>query len=114
MLPHTRAFTRDGCIVGARLVTYRHLRDHYRCRDCGGRILAKARWNDAADATDYWAECADCGGRDFVSEWHYQRQVEDFGEIVDALPDDLRALVAPERDRPDVSAAQAIADLFGP
>lgn len=109
MLPHTRDFTRWGCTIGARLVTYRQMEDNYVCNVCGGRVVSKAR--HTADGSNYYAECAQCQGRDFISAWLYDKQAHEFTFVVDELPDDLKALFTAAH-QPNVSAEQAISELF--
>lgn len=108
MLRHTRDFTRSGCTVGARLVTYRQLEDRYVCNACGGRIVSKAR--HSTNGSNYYAECAQCQARDFVSIYQYDKQTREFPFVVDELPDELKVLFTVAR--PTVSAEQAISELF--
>ena len=109
MLSHTRDFTRHGCTVGARLVTYGQLEDRYVCNVCGGSIVSKAR--HSKNGSSYYAECAACGGQDFISAWLYDRQAREFPFVVDELPDDLKALFTAAH-QPKVTAEQAISELF--
>jgi DNA-directed RNA polymerase subunit RPC12/RpoP len=110
MLPHTRCPTRDGCIVGARLVTWEQIEQHYVCRECGGRPVHHiVRVND--QTVDY-AECADCGNRDFTSSAFYQRQLADAPTIFFGLPPELKALF-PQSEPLDITVDEAIADLYG-
>ena len=111
MLPHTRDFTRDGCTVGARLVTYRQLESQYVCNECGGRILTRATWDERRQETNWHAQCAECGSTDFVSVREYERQLAAFPLIVRELPEDLRALFD-TGPKETVTAEQAIAELF--
>ena len=107
---HTTDFTRDGCTVGARRVTYQALEQWYVCRECGGKPVHHiGRVND--QPLD-WAECGDCKGRDFIPQWLYSRQCREYGEIVDHLPDELRELF-PSPEPLNIDAEQAIADLYG-
>jgi len=112
MLPHTRDFTRDGCTVGARLVTYAQLEEHYVCNDCGGKVIHQGRWSEEHQVSVDWAECAICKGRDFISAGHYERQFADFPNIVHNLPDELKALFAPTEPRRVLTADAAIAELY--
>lgn len=107
---HTRDFDRRGCVVGARFVPYQRLQQYYVCRECGGTpVHHVARINDV---TRDWAECAQCGARDFIPEWLYDRQVVEHDEIIESLPTKLRALFS-EPEPLNITADQAIADLFG-
>jgi hypothetical protein len=92
-LPHTRDFTRCGCTVGARLVTYRQLEEYYICDECGGNIVHIIQRRDGQ--TVDFAECADCRGRDFVSLRRYEHQIAEWPDIVAGLPDDLKEVLAP-------------------
>jgi len=106
---HTRDFDRRGCIVGARFVTYQELQQWYVCRECGSAPVHHIeRINDI---TRDWAECAQCGARDFIPQWLYDRQCLEHSEIIDNLPDELRALF-PEPEPLGVDGEQAIAQLF--
>ena len=107
---HTHSFDRRGCIVGARFIKYAHLVQWYVCRECGGNIVHKIARVD--DVTQDWAECAQCEARDFIPLWLYDRQCSEHSEIIDNLPDDLRALF-PEPEPLNITADEAIADLFG-
>ncbi len=107
---HTRDFDRRGCIVGAKFIKYAPLVQWYVCRECGGAIVHKIGRVD--DVTLDWAECADCGTRDFIPQWLYDRQVVEHGEIIGNLPDELRALF-PEPEPLDITADEAIDQLFG-
>lgn len=107
---HTRDFDRRGCIVGARQVKYAHLLQWYVCRECGGSTVHKIGRVD--DITQDWAECSDCGTRDFIPLWLYDRQVGEYDEIIDKLPPELRDLF-PMPEPLDMTADQAIEDLFG-
>lgn len=111
MLPHTRDFTRDGCTVGARLVTYRQLENDYVCNDCGGRVVTRAQWDERRQESIYFAQCAECGAEDFVSARQYDKQCADFPLIVRGLPPELRELFDVEPAE-TVSAVQAISELF--
>jgi len=106
----TRDFTRDGCIVGARRVTYKQLAKWYVCRECGGTPVHKMGWVD--DVSRDWAECADCEARDFIPQWLYDQQMAEVPEIIEKLPPELRALF-PEKEPLDITAEQAVQDLFG-
>jgi len=109
MLPHTGDFTRTGCTIGTRLVTYAQLTRYYVCNECGGAIVHHiARQNGQ---TVDWAECGNCHGRDFVSARFYDKQVKEFPLVVMALAPELRNLIQPNREH--VTAEQAIADLYG-
>lgn len=94
MLPHTRDFTRHGCTVGARLITYSHLEKWFVCNECGGGIVHHIRGVNGQ--TVDWAECANCGGRDFVSLRRYEHQLAEFPDIVAGLPDELKDLFPSE------------------
>ena len=109
MLPRTRDFTRYGCTVGARLVTYSQLEDYYVCNECGGNIVHHIK--RVEDQTIDYAECADCGGRDFVSTRRFERQLAEFPDIVAGLPDALKSLFAPKHQL-RMAADQAIAELY--
>jgi hypothetical protein len=106
---HTHGFTRKGCIVGARFITYMYLEQWFVCADCGGNPIHKMRsiervWYD-------WAECAQCECRDFMPSWLYTRQCAERDEIIEKLPPDLRALF-PEQQPLQMTADEAMADLF--
>lgn len=108
-MDHTRDFTRDGCTVGARLVSYRHLEEWYVCRECGGQPAHHIGRTNGL--TINWAECADCGARDFISLRYYEQQCADYPVILAGLPPELRALFSvPEPS--NVTADQAIAELY--
>ena len=106
---HTRDFDRDGCIVGARQVSYAQLLQRYVCRECGGQPVHKIARID--DLTRDWAECAQCGERDFIPQWLYDRQCIEHGEIIENLPPVLQELF-PMPEPLDITVDQAIADLF--
>lgn len=99
----------EGCIVGARLVSYAKLCRSYVCDKCGGRIVQHIRWDEVTQTTNRWAECGTCGGQDFISARRFEKQVGEFPIIVHSLPDHLRELISP---RPDITGPQAIAELF--
>ena len=63
-MQHTRCFSREGCVVGARLVTYEQLQEQYVCNECGGRVVHKMAWSESAGRSIDYAECAECGARD--------------------------------------------------
>ena len=91
MLPPTRDFTRTGCTVGARIVTYQQLEQHYVCDTCGGAIVHRmAREND--QAVD-WAECGRCKARGFVSQRLYDLQCREYHTLVKELPPELATLL---------------------
>ena len=106
---HTRAFDRRGCIVGARFIKYAHLQRWYVCRECGGNVVHTIKRVD--DVTLDGAECAQCAARDFIPQWLYDRQCLEHDEIIDNLPDDLRALF-PEPEPLNITVDEAIAELF--
>jgi DNA-directed RNA polymerase subunit RPC12/RpoP len=107
---HTLGFDRDGCIVGARFVTYRQLETRFVCANCGGNIIHHIKREN--DQTIDWAECGECGCRDFISQRYYDRQCREYYEILENLPPDMRALF-PQREPLRMTADEAIADLFG-
>jgi len=106
---HTRDFDRRGCIVGAKFVTYATLKQWYVCRECGGVPVHHIERIDGV--TRDWAECADCGTRDFIPQWLYDQQCREYYLILDNLPDELAALF-PESEPLDIGADEAIADLY--
>jgi len=108
MLPHTRDFTRHGCTVGARLVTYNQLEEWFVCNKCGGSIVhhIKRVENQTVD----FAACGQCGSRDFVSLRRYEHQLADFPDVIAGLPDNLKALFA--QPASTITAAQAVAELY--
>jgi len=106
---HTHTFDREGCIVGARYVTYKKIEKRFVCAACGGNPIHHiGRENDR---TVDWAECADCGCRDFISQELYDRQCREYWEILENLPSDLRVLF-PEREQYEGSAEEAMEELF--
>jgi hypothetical protein len=107
---HTRDFDRYGCIIGARHVSYALLERWYVCRECGGSPVHKIKRIDGVSRD--WAECTACGMRDFIPQWLYDLQVADAPGIIERLPESLRALF-PEKAPLDITAEQAISDLYG-
>jgi len=106
---HTHSFDRNGCIIGARFVSYSELQQWYVCRECGGKPVHHIGRED--EQTVDWAECADCGARDFISLRLYQKQLADVPRIIEMLPEKLRALF-PEKEELDITAQEAIDQLF--
>ena len=106
---HTHSFDRDGCIVGARFVSYTYLERDYVCAACGGNPIHHI--TRVLNETYDYAECAQCGARDFISQLTYDRQVMEYGEILRNLPPELRALF-PEKKPLDITADEAISQLF--
>ena len=106
---HTHSFDRYGCIVGARLVSYSHLKRSYVCNECGG--VPVHHIERVRNATLDWAACAQCEARDFIPQWVYDRQVVEYDEILSNLPPELRALF-PEKKPLDITANEAIDQLF--
>jgi len=106
---HTRGFDRYGCIVGARYVAYTRLENWYVCRECGGNPVHC--FKRIGDTVRDWAECAECGARDFIPSWLYEQQCRDYWLILDNLPDELRALF-PEDEPLNITADEAMAQLF--
>lgn len=88
---HTRDFDRHGCVIGARQVDYAYLEQWYVCRECGGSPMHRTTRVDGT--TVDWAECVVCGTRDFISQRLYDRQCQDYDEIVEKLPPELLALL---------------------
>ena len=88
---HTHGFDRDGCIIGGKFIKYAALTQWYVCADCGGTPVHHIDRVD--DATVDYAECAACGCRDFISQRYYDRQKDEFYEILEGLTPELRALV---------------------
>jgi len=70
-------FTRDGCLLGGRRVSYQTLQMDYRCNACGGQITMK--WDP--DAGGYRAACGRCGSVDFVHAAHLERQRRQATEV---------------------------------
>lgn len=99
------AFTRTGCTLGAKVVTYPALRRWYVCNECGCSIVT------GFDDSESWAKCGTCGGRDFIRESQYEREVVEAWEVARGLPPELQALLG-DRE-PMVDAKTAIAELFG-
>lgn len=96
---------RYGCILGGRKITYQRLLRYYVCNECGGRITHTFVDGDRV-------QCGACGGEDFVSEHAYEMQIVDGFEVMQGLPESLRALVEPERETQCQSATEAVAALF--
>jgi hypothetical protein len=107
---HTRDFTRRGCTVGARFVSYAHLTAWYVCRECGGGITHGFR--RIGDFTLDFARCSECGSEDFISLRYYERQLLDAPRVVEGLPQFLLEMLPRRTDPCPVDAKQAIADLF--
>ena len=101
---------RYGCTLNGRRLTYAELTRHYVCDECGGRLVHSFVRAPDGGTTDR-VFCGECGGEDVVSQRQYDQQVADGHEVLRSLPDDLRALLEPEREQ--VNAEQAIEDLFG-
>lgn len=108
---HTRDFTRDGCVVGARFVDYPHLTEWYVCRECGGDIVHG--FERVGDFTRDWARCSTCGGEDFMSLYYYEKQLALAPVIIAGLPQFLLELLPRRTDPLPEDAEQAIAELFG-
>ena len=107
---HTTDFDRHGCTVGAKRVTYRTLEQWYVCRECGGKPVH--RFGRENDQPVDWAECSQCGTRDFIPQWLYDRQVVEFPVIVANLPDELRELF-PQPEPLNITAQEAADSLYG-
>lgn len=106
---HTHSFDREGCVVGARYVEYKQVEKKFVCANCGGAPVHHiGRENDQ---TVDWAECSDCGCRDFISQAQYDRQCREYYEILENLPPDLRALF-PDKEKSEITAEEAIEILF--
>jgi len=106
---HTCDFDRHGCTVGARRVEYRQLEQRYVCRECGGKPVHRFGRKDGLPVD--WAECAECKARDFIPQWLYDRQCQEYHIILDKLPEELRELF-PKPEPLNIDAEQAIADLY--
>lgn len=98
-------FTRTGCTLGAKFVTYATLRRWYVCNECGGRITT------GFDDANNWAKCGTCGAVDFIHERQYDREVVEAFEVERGLPPELQVLLG-DRE-PQVDAQTAIAELYG-
>lgn len=106
---HTTDFDRYGCTVGARRVKYTELEQWYVCANCGGKPVHHVGRENGL--TIDWAECGDCGERDFISRRLYDRQLQEFPIVLDNLPDELRELF-PQSEPLNVTAEEAIASLY--
>ena len=109
MLPHTRHPTRDGVIIGAKAVTWEQVERYYICRICGGKPVHHIA-NVNGQTVDY-AECADCGNRDFQAQWVVEKQLTDAPTVFFNLPDELKALF-PEPEPLNMTAEEAIRDVY--
>jgi DNA-directed RNA polymerase subunit RPC12/RpoP len=99
---------RYGCTLGGRRIAYDALR-YYVCEACGGAITHRVVRED--DHTEERVACAACGGEEIISESKYLRQIAEGHEVLQSLPPELRVLIESEREQ--VTAEQAIEDLFG-
>jgi len=99
------SFTRIGCTLGKRIISYTSLKQHYVCNECGGQIVV------GFDDTGDWAKCSGCSGQDFISARQFDQECVEAWEVERGLPPELRALVGDSE--PMVSAQQAINELFG-
>lgn len=106
---HTRDFEREGCIIGARPVSYRILERGFVCIACGGKPVHHFARIDGV--TQDWAECGHCKCRDFISQRRYDAQCVEYYEILEKLPPSLRALF-PKAEPYQGTADDAIAELF--
>jgi hypothetical protein len=68
-------------------------------------------WSESAGRSIDYAECVECGARDFVSARYYDRQAADFPEVVAKLPEELRRLFGFAEPQP-ISTPQAARELF--
>lgn len=88
-------FTRDGCQLGHKRVSYARLERDYRCNDCGGGITT--RWSEEED---WYAACLACGGHDFIHEYEVRRQTAEAREVLDGLPEGLAEALGRRRFAP--------------
>jgi len=101
---------RYGCTINGRRITYDALR-RYVCDECGGAITHRFTWDEQTEATVDRVACAACGGEELITESRYLEQISDGWEVLDGLPDALKAQI--EGDRPCQSKTETIDDLTG-
>ena len=90
-------FTRDGCLLGRRRISYTRLERDYRCNDCGGRITT--RWSE--EEGDWRPSCLACGGCDFIHERECQRQKLEALEVLEGLPPEFATALGHEQRKPN-------------
>ncbi len=83
-------FTRDDCQVGKRRISYAKLTREYVCNECGGRLV------EAYGDNTWLVRCGRCKASDFIHELAYKRAENEGDEVLDGLPENLRALLADE------------------
>jgi hypothetical protein len=102
-----------GAILhNGRIVRPVDLQAHYTCAYCGGGVVVKTV---AGEPGRLRAECAECAGRSFISEWALERDIVEWYEIVRKLPDHLREIADLyfQRDPgPPVPYEQAVRELY--
>ena len=101
--------TRYTFDLGGRTLGYSALR-RYVCNDCGGTVSHRFTWDAETETTVDSIACAACGCEEMVTERTYLEQISDGWEVMDGLPEALRAKI--EGDRQCQSATEATDDLF--
>lgn len=85
-------FTRDDCQVGKRRISYNKLTREYKCNECGGRLVMAVEEIGA----EWYVRCGRCKAIDFIHERAAAQQKSDGIEVLDGLPEHLRALLKGE------------------
>lgn len=102
-----------GAILhNGRIVRPTDLQKHYTCMQCGGGVVVKTVVGEPGRLR---AECAECAGRFFVSEWARERDAIEWYEIMRRLPEHLRVIAEQCFQRepgPPVSYEQAVNELY--
>lgn len=110
------AWCRWGAILSnGHLVSLMKLQQSYLCNECEGGVIV--RTVQGKDGQVYYrAQCADCGGRLFISKWLLERQRADWWRITMHLPKELREIVDQywkKGPTPGLTYDRAITELYG-
>lgn len=106
---------RFGAVVApsGRIVSPMVLQSRYSCGLCGGGVVV--RTVQGADGPRLRAECADCQGTVFLSEWAKNRGIEHWERITRKLPPHLREIADrffSQEAGPPVEYDQAVRELY--
>jgi len=95
-------FTHGDCQFGKRRLSYDCATREYRCDDCGGRIVLLGARDDERYPDNWYVACVVCRGHNFIHEYQAQRQESEAIEVLAGLPPELREILQPPSELPDL------------
>ena len=82
-------FDRYGVTVGKKRYRYEQFARIFVCRACWGIPVAFHHYDPATGEMTHWAQCGECGGREFIDGAKAERMQIEAREVLADLPKEI-------------------------